>query len=74
MKGNLRLGEKDKQIKTPSLDSTSIKQTGWKVKLNDVNLEKIAFQFDDMQSKPIKKGIDYSHLNLNDFNEYEKPT
>lgn len=68
LSGNLRLGAKDKQIKAPSLDSTSIKQTGWKVRLKDVNLENIAFQFDDMQSKPVAKGMDYMHLNLNNFN------
>lgn len=68
LKGNLRLGAKDKEIKTPKLDSTAIKQVGWKVKLKDVNLENIAFKFDDMQSKPILKGMDYSHLNLNNFN------
>ncbi|HSD09048.1 translocation/assembly module TamB domain-containing protein, partial [Flavobacterium sp.] len=46
---------------------------GWKVKLNDVNLQNIAFRFDDMQSKPIAKGIDYYHLDLNKFNlEAEK--
>ncbi|KQO33856.1 hypothetical protein ASF10_17550 [Flavobacterium sp. Leaf82] len=68
LKGNLRLGTKDKQIKTPNLDSTAIKQAGWKVKLNDVNIENIAFRFDDMQSKPASRGIDYSHLDLNKFN------
>ncbi|OXB01552.1 translocation/assembly module TamB domain-containing protein [Flavobacterium pectinovorum] len=68
LKGNLRLGVKDKQIKAPSLDSTSIKQTGWKVKLNDVDIQNIVFKFDDMQSKPTQKGIDYSHLDLSKFN------
>ncbi|TPG38154.1 translocation/assembly module TamB [Flavobacterium pectinovorum] len=68
LKGNLRLGAKDKQIKAPDLDSTAIKQTGWKVKLADVNLENIAFKFDDMQSKPVSKGIDYSHMDLSKFN------
>ncbi|MBF4519192.1 translocation/assembly module TamB domain-containing protein [Flavobacterium sp. ANB] len=68
LKGNLRLGAKDKQIKAPSLDSTSIKQSGWKVKLNTVNIQNIAFKFDDMQSKPTQKGIDYSHLDLSKFN------
>ncbi|WP_281636140.1 translocation/assembly module TamB domain-containing protein [Flavobacterium marginilacus] len=73
LKGNLRLGVKYKQINTPDLDSTDIKQTGWKVKLNDVNLKNIAFKFDDMQSKPNPKGIDYSHLDLNKFDfEAEK--
>ncbi|MFH6994759.1 translocation/assembly module TamB domain-containing protein [Flavobacterium sp. FlaQc-48] len=68
LKGNLRLGTKDKQIKTPSLDSTAIKQVGWKVKLNNVDIQDVAFRFDDMQSKPVLKGIDYSHLDLDKFN------
>lgn len=68
LKGNLRLGTKDKQIKTPNLDSTAIKQAGWKVKLNDINIENVAFKFDDMQSKPVLKGIDYSHLDLDKLN------
>lgn len=68
LSGNLRLGAKDKEIKTPNLDSTAIKQAGWKVKLNDVDIQNIAFKFDDMQSKPVLKGIDYSHLDLDKFN------
>lgn len=68
LKGNLRLGAKEKQMKTPSLDSTSIKQSGWKVRLNDVDIQNIAFRFDDMQSKPSQNGIDYSHLDLSKFN------
>ncbi|EJL60281.1 translocation/assembly module TamB domain-containing protein [Flavobacterium sp. CF136] len=68
LKGNLRLGAKDKQIKAPSLDSTSIKQSGWKVRLNDVDIQNIAFRFDDMQSKPTQSGIDYNHLDLSKFN------
>ncbi len=66
--GNLRLGAKDKQIQAPNLDTTAIKQAGWKVKLADVNLENIAFKFDDMQSKPVLKGIDYKHMDLDKFN------
>ena len=68
LKGNLRLGAKDKQIQTPNLDTTAIKQAGWKAKLNDVSLENIAFKFDDMQSKPVLKGIDYSHMDLDKIN------
>ncbi|MEN2487925.1 translocation/assembly module TamB domain-containing protein [Flavobacterium sp. B11] len=68
LNGNLRLGAKDKQIETPNLDTTAIKQAGWKAKLNKVNIENIAFKFDDMQSKPKTKGIDYAHLDLSKFN------
>ncbi|WP_343696972.1 translocation/assembly module TamB domain-containing protein [Flavobacterium sp.] len=73
LSGNLRLGAKDKQIDAPNLDTTAIKQAGWKAKLNKVNIQNIAFKFDDMQSKPTAKGIDYSHLDLSKFNlEAEK--
>ena len=68
LKGNLRLGTKDKQLITPNLDTTAIAQTGWKVKLNAVDLQNIAFKYDDMQSKSILKGIDFNHLDLDKFN------
>ncbi|MDQ8013714.1 MAG: translocation/assembly module TamB, partial [Flavobacterium nitrogenifigens] len=68
LSGNLRLGTKDKQIETPNLDTTAIKQSGWRVKLNETNLENIAFKFDDMQSKPKTRGLDYAHLDLSKFN------
>lgn len=73
LSGNLRLGAKDKQIDAPNLDTTAIKQAGWKANLNKVNIQNVAFRFDDMQSKPTAKGIDYSHLDLSKFNlEAEK--
>ncbi len=68
LKVNLRLGVNNKPLKSANLDSTAIVQTGWKVKLNAVDLKNIAFNYDDMQSKPISKGMDYSHLNLDKFN------
>ncbi|MBB4804485.1 hypothetical protein HNP37_004577 [Flavobacterium nitrogenifigens] len=68
LSGNLRLGAKDKQIQTPNLDTTAIKQAGWKAKLNKVDIQNVAFKFDDMQSKPKTKGLDYAHLDLSKFN------
>lgn len=68
LKGNLRLDAKDKQIKTPDLDTTAIAQAGWKVKLKTIDIQNVAFKFDDMQSKPVQKGIDYSHIDLDKFN------
>ena len=68
LRGNLRLGIKDTKIITPDLDSTSIKQSGWKVKLNEADIQNIVFRFDDMKSKPNAKGIDYSHLDFDKFN------
>ena len=68
LKGNLRLGTNDKQLITPNLDSTFIAQTGWKVKLNAVDLQNIAFKYDDMESERIPKGIDFNHLDLDKLN------
>ncbi|WP_281336487.1 translocation/assembly module TamB domain-containing protein [Flavobacterium eburneipallidum] len=68
LKGNLLFGKKDTPIKTPNLDSTSLPKQSWKVKLAKLDLQNIAFQFDDMQSPALKNGIDYSHLNLNSLN------
>ncbi|MBK0370440.1 translocation/assembly module TamB domain-containing protein [Flavobacterium agrisoli] len=68
LKGNLLLGKSDKEIKTPKLDTTSIPQQGWKVKLQTVDLQNIAFRYDDMQSKKTPKGLDYAHLDLKNFN------
>jgi hypothetical protein len=65
LKANLIFGKKDEHIKTPDLDSTSIAQKGWKIKMKSIDLENVAFKFDDMKSPPLKKGIDYSHLDLN---------
>ncbi|TDD98770.1 translocation/assembly module TamB domain-containing protein [Flavobacterium cellulosilyticum] len=64
LKGNLKLGVNDKQFKSPNIDSTGTANIRWKVKLNTVDLQNIVFKFDDMHYKPISKGIDYRHLDL----------
>ncbi|WP_166920060.1 translocation/assembly module TamB domain-containing protein [Flavobacterium poyangense] len=68
LKGNLQLGVKEKQIKTPDLDTTAIAQKGWTAKLQHIDIRNVAFKYDDLQSKPILKGIDYSHLDLSKLN------
>ena len=68
LKGNLVFGKKEEKIKTPKIDTTSIKQEGWKVKLKNADIQNVAFKFDDMKASELKKGIDYSHLDLNNFN------
>ena len=68
VKGNLAFGKADKKIKTPDADTTAIKTQGWKVKLNNANISNIAFKFDDENATQAKKGIDYKHLDIKDFN------
>jgi hypothetical protein len=68
LKGNLLLGKKVKQLKTPNIDTKAISKNGWKMKLKSIDLQNIAFQFDDMKSPAIANGIDYSHLDWNGLN------
>ena len=68
LKGNLLLGKKDKQLKTPNVDTRAISKNGWKMKLKSIDLQNIAFKFDDMKSPAIANGIDYSHLDWNGLN------
>ncbi|HLA56008.1 MAG TPA: translocation/assembly module TamB domain-containing protein [Flavobacterium sp.] len=68
VKGGLALHKADKNIHAPNLDSTAIRQTGWKVKLNAANISNVNFKFDDENATRTKKGIDYKHLNINNFN------
>ncbi|WPR72814.1 translocation/assembly module TamB domain-containing protein [Flavobacterium sp. NG2] len=67
LKGNLVLGKKDKKQSSVA-DATTTNSNNWKVRLKNLDLENIAFKFDDMQSKPIAKGMDYSHLDLTNLN------
>jgi hypothetical protein len=68
-KGNLVLGQLQKKTsKTPVSADTVAISNPWKIKLNQANLKEISFRFDDINSAPAKKGIDYKHLNIKNFN------
>ena len=57
--GNFSFGKFTKQIEnTP----TNSKANDWKVKLNDVLLQKVNFNFDDNNVGSLQKGFDYNHL------------
>ncbi len=66
--GNLRFAKADRPIKTPDTDTTAIKKTGWKVRLNDTDLKNITFKFDDDNYVKAASGIDYKHLDIKNFN------
>lgn len=68
VRGGLAFGKADRNIKTPDIDSTAIRQTGWKVKLNQTNISNVNFKFDDANAAAAKKGIDYKHLDIKGFN------
>ena len=79
VKGALVLGKKQK-TETIIADTTATNSNNWKVKLKTLDLGNIAFKFDDAESKPITKGMDYSHLDLTNLNtkaskiQYSKDT
>ena len=69
LKGGLTIGKLEtKTSAKPEEANTGKPSKSWKVKLNQANLKQIAFRFDDQNSAPVKKGIDYKHLNLKGFN------
>lgn len=60
--GKLKLGK----YKSPVVVNvpTSKNTSKWKVTIENTNLDKINFQFDDDNIIPLTKGIDYNHLNI----------
>lgn len=69
LKGQLAFGKFEKQVQKALPESTpAVQQAQWKFKLNDGDIKDVAFKFDDMNSAPVAKGIDYKHLDLSNFN------
>jgi len=70
LKGALALGKSE--LKTGSIATVATpnptKSGGWKIRLNQANLKKIDFKFDDQNFPVAKKGIDYKHLAIKGFN------
>ncbi|MFD2600585.1 translocation/assembly module TamB domain-containing protein [Flavobacterium suzhouense] len=69
LKGQLALGKFEKQVKE-SLpeETTAVQQAQWKFKLANTDIKDVAFKFDDENSAPVTKGIDYKHLDITDLN------
>ncbi|RZJ59431.1 MAG: translocation/assembly module TamB, partial [Flavobacterium sp.] len=69
LKGQLAFGKFEKQVQE-ALPKTSVavKQAQWKFKLNTASFQDIAFKFDDMNSAPVARGMDYKHLDITNFN------
>ena len=69
LKGNLVFGKHEKQVQE-SLpeESPEVASAQWKFKLNNTDIKDVAFKFDDMNSPPVAKGIDYMHLDITNFN------
>ncbi|MGA9639362.1 MAG: translocation/assembly module TamB, partial [Flavobacterium sp.] len=67
LKGDLVLGKKEEKPSSQA-DTKVTASNGWKVTLQTLDLKNSAFKFDDMQSKPVAKGMDYKHLDLTNLN------
>lgn len=68
LKGRLVFGKFEKQVQE-SLpeETTAVQQAQWKFKLSNTDITNVAFKFDDQNSAPVKKGIDYKHLDFSNF-------
>lgn len=66
-KGTLELGKLQKIIDKNQV-AVSSSSNNWKVKINQSNLKKVDFKFNDKNSIPTNKGIDYYHLDIQNLN------
>lgn len=62
VKGGLTIGKYDRKLDINTLPAQETPQ--WKLSLANANLKNIDFRFDDENSLPVAKGIDYKHLNI----------
>lgn len=67
LNGNLVLGKilKNKTVEVPK---DTIGNTNWRAILSNADFSNINFRFDDLNSKPVTKGIDYMHMSLSGMN------
>ncbi|MBC7643070.1 MAG: translocation/assembly module TamB [Flavobacterium sp.] len=55
-------------IKTNTETISEKKSNNWKIKVEDSELNNVNFIYDDNNLIALKKGIDYNHLNIKNFN------
>lgn len=65
-KGNLALGKQEKLTLKEEAEVTA--PSTFKLKIDDINLKRINFKFDNDNAVAASKGIDYQHLDLNNVN------
>jgi hypothetical protein len=73
IKGILSFG-KLKETISKSSNRVPSSLNNWEVKINEADLNKVNFKFDDNNFVAQKKGIDYKHLNLTNLNLKTKNT
>ena len=52
------------------MDESAVSNTSynWKIKIDNTNLKKVNFHFDNQNSEPEKSGMDYRHFDIENFN------
>ncbi len=69
LKGQLAFGKFEKQVKDALPEqSEAVKQAQWKFKLANADIKDVAFKFDDNNSAPVARGIDFKHLDITGLN------
>jgi len=68
LKGQLAFGKFEKQVQeTLPEQSAAVQQAQWKFKLTNANIDNVAFKFDNQNSAPVSRGIDYNHLDISNL-------
>ena len=68
LKGQLAFGKFEKQVQEAlPKETAAVQQAQWKFKLGDTYISDVAFKFDDQNSAPVAKGIDFKHLDISNF-------
>src|SRR5690606_3522736 len=65
LRGKLVLG---KTTQKTNEDKEPTSSNDWKFRLNETAITDVNFRFDDNNSAPVAKGIDYKHLDISNFN------
>lgn len=69
LKGQLAFSEYEKQVQESLPEQTAaVANAQWKIKAANANIENVAFKFDDENFAPVKRGIDYMHLDVTNLN------
>lgn len=69
LKGQLAFGKFEKQVQqTLPKETPAVASAQWKFNLANTDIKDVAFKFDDQNSAPVAKGIDYKHLDISNFN------
>ena len=66
VEGKLALGKLVKAV--TQKDSTEPQSNNWQFKINETELKRINFRYDNNNVAAVQKGIDYNHLNITNLN------